>query len=118
MYGCGSNVVDVIFRTKALPRAGEKGYFEPQDLANLHDEILEAVDSEWSDCRPFPFERLDASQVEDYTQRIACAFQQNYGDAALCVLKEPRMCRMLDLWDIIFQKLDVDPVFCFISFKI
>ena len=29
VYGCGSNVVDVIFRTKALPRAGEKGYFEP-----------------------------------------------------------------------------------------
>ena len=29
VYGCGSNVVDVIFRTKALPRAGEKGYFDP-----------------------------------------------------------------------------------------
>lgn len=29
VYGCGSNVVDVIFRTKALPQAGEKGYFDP-----------------------------------------------------------------------------------------
>jgi fructokinase len=29
VFGCGSNVVDVIFRTKALPKAGEKGYFDP-----------------------------------------------------------------------------------------
>ena len=29
VFGCGSNVVDVIFRTRALPKANEKGYFDP-----------------------------------------------------------------------------------------
>ena len=35
VLGCGSNVVDIISRVRALPQAGEKGYFEdPEVLVN------------------------------------------------------------------------------------
>ena len=32
MLGCGSNVVDIISRVRALPQAGEKGYFEDPEV--------------------------------------------------------------------------------------
>jgi sugar/nucleoside kinase (ribokinase family) len=32
VLGCGSNVVDIISRVRALPKAGEKGYFEDPEV--------------------------------------------------------------------------------------
>lgn len=42
-------------------------------------------------------------------------FLENYGDAVLTIVKEPRMCRLLPLWDGVFEDLKAKPVFCFID---
>jgi hypothetical protein len=95
--------------------ANSKGYFEPQDLALLHDEILDSVGSIWSDWREFPSSWFHSAAAEQYCRRLAATFEENYGQTALSVLKEPRMCRMLPLWDEVFKNLAVEPVFCFVE---
>lgn len=106
----------------ALPRtimaanwANTKGYFEPEDIAALHDQILASVGSTWSDWREFPSGWFGSEDAERCRDELASVFLQNYGKAALAVLKEPRMCRMLPLWDQVYKKLQANPVFCFID---
>ena len=95
--------------------ANTKGYFEPQDLAQLHDSVLASVGSSWHDWREFPqswFASEDALTAKD---TIRSAYFSNFGQAPLAVLKEPRMCRILPLWRQIFNDLGVRPAFCFID---
>ncbi|WP_143326676.1 sulfotransferase family protein [Paraburkholderia terricola] len=95
--------------------ANTKGYFEPEDIAALHDQILASVGSTWSDWREFPSGWFGSKDAERRRDDLASVFLQNYGEAALAVLKEPRMCRMLPLWDRVYKKLEANPVFCFID---
>jgi hypothetical protein len=44
VLGCGSNVVDMFYRLKALPAPGEKGYFADERI--LHDAVVGGK------CRP------------------------------------------------------------------
>lgn len=95
--------------------ANMKGYFEPKDLTNLHDELLKSVGSIWSDWREFPASWFSSMDAERWRRRLTEAFLDNYGDASLAVLKDPRMCRMLPLWDKVFEDLKAHSVFCFID---
>jgi hypothetical protein len=95
--------------------ANAKGYFEPEDIAAAHDRILASVGSSWSDWREFPFYWFGSANAQQSRDELASVFEKNYGDAALTVLKEPRMCRILPLWDQVYRKLEADPVFCFID---
>jgi hypothetical protein len=92
-----------------------KGYFETQEIADLHDELLVSVGSIWSDWRQFPASWYDSPDAERYRLRLSAAFKENFGDAELSVFKEPRMCRLVPLWDRIFEDLALEPAFFFID---
>ncbi|AQS85129.1 MAG: hypothetical protein ABF876_09760 [Acetobacter aceti] len=96
--------------------ANPKGYFEPQDIAELHDEILASVGSSWSDWREFPRDWFRSEAAAHYTARLTAMFLEDYRNASgLCILKEPRICRLLPLWAEVFQTAGVAPLFCFID---
>lgn len=95
--------------------ANVKGYFEPEDIAAEHDSLLRSIGSVWSDWRAIPAAWFASPAARDFRDRLAALYRANYADAALAVLKEPRMCRLLPLWDEIFQLLRVDPAFCFVD---
>ncbi len=106
----------------ALPRnlmpanwANPKGFFEPQDLADAHDELLASISSHWDDWRPIPASWFDTPAAFGYRRRLATIYRQNYADASLAVLKEPRMARLLPLWTGVFEELGIQPAFCFID---
>lgn len=96
--------------------ANPKGYFEPQDIAELHDEILASTGSSWSDWREFPRDWFHSEAAIHYTARLTEMFLNDYQTASgLCILKEPRICRLLPLWAEVFQAAGVVPLFCFID---
>jgi hypothetical protein len=106
----------------ALPRkmmaanhGNTKGYFEPQEMADLHDKILSSVGSSWHDWREFPQDWFASEEARKAQEAIVAAYHDNYGATALAVLKEPRMCRILPLWRGVFKDLGVRPAFCFID---
>ena len=109
LLGCG------LPRTMMAANHGNpRGYFEPQDLADRHDEILSLLGSRWDDWRPFP-PGWCASEAAAVAQKtLAGTYRADY-QTSLSVLKEPRMCRMLPLWFGIFHDLGVEPAFCFID---
>ena len=92
-----------------------KGHFEPQVFAEIHDKLLASVGSVWSDWREFPQTWFRSAEAQQYRLKLTALFLENYGDALLTIVKEPRMCRLLPLWDGVFEDLKAKPVFCFID---
>lgn len=95
--------------------ANPKGYFEPQHIANMHDELLQSVNMHWSDWKKFPCSWFHSQEAEYFRRRLAARFEEDFGDAPLSVFKEPRLCRLIPLWEPIFVGLSVEPLFCFVE---
>jgi hypothetical protein len=88
-----------------------RGFFESELLYRLHDELLQEVGAEWGDLRPLPAGWLESVHAEAWIDRLAAAAGDEYGDAQLWVLKDPRLCRLVPLWRRVLAALDVEPRF-------
>ena len=95
--------------------ANEKGHFEPRDIANVHDELFRHLETAWSDWAPFPEGWYSSAECDDYIERLATIFRENYGDADMAVLKEPRINRLVPLWESVLSKLNITPLVIIIN---
>jgi len=92
-------------------RKNRRGYFESQTLYELHEELLAEAGSSWDDPAPLPSAWFASSASGRWEQRLAEAVRSEFGDSALFVLKDPRLCRLLPLWRRILLALEVEPLF-------
>jgi hypothetical protein len=76
----------------------EKGYFESRTLSPLNDIILAEFGSSWFDAGRIDLTSLDAANRANLRMRISNAVAAEYRGAALFVLKDPRICRLVSLW--------------------
>ena len=72
--------------------ANPKGYWEPADIVDLHDEMLAAAGSSWNDVAGFPLGWLDTPEGQSFRSRLRSSFQDAFDDAPLALLKDPRIC--------------------------
>ena len=77
----------------ALPD-NEAGHWEPERLVLLHDQMLAEAGSSWRDLRPFDPAQLPADRLEHYKTMIQLILQDEFGDARVFVLKDPRICEL------------------------
>jgi hypothetical protein len=91
------------------PDNNETGFWEPQGVVDLHDEVLAAMGSSWSDVRGVPVEWFDGAVANGFRARLAALLADEYGDAALFVVKDPRLCRLLPLWLPVLAALQITP---------
>ena len=94
--------------------SNEKGHFEPAVIAHLHDDLLASAGSAWDDWRPFPPGWYGTAACSEHMDRLHAAFTEDYGDAPLAVLKEPRMGRLLPLWWRLLARMGARPAPVFI----
>src|SRR4029077_5584903 len=85
---CGA---DLPQRLMAPNFANPKGYWEPADIVDLHDEMLAAAGSSWNDVAGFPLAWLDTPEGQSFRSRLCGSFQRAFGDAPLALLKDPRI---------------------------
>jgi hypothetical protein len=83
-----------------------KGYWESTLLMTLNDEILAAGGSHWQDWRQFDPTRIDAAAAFALKERARSAVAGEFGDARLAVIKDPRMCRLMPFWSLVFREAD------------
>lgn len=99
-------------RTPLAPSPdNETGYWEPASIVALHHEILTSAGTCWDDPRPFPQDWFGGDAARACAQRLAALMEQEFGDAPLAVLKDPRLCRLLPLWRQVLRLLDVQPLY-------
>lgn len=93
----------------AAPEVNERGFWEPREIVALHEEALEAAGSVWHDIRPLPGPWFESAAAAAFRQRLAALLDEEFGTAALPVVKDPRLCRLLNLWLPVLGTLDIAP---------
>ena len=67
-------------------------------LAALNEEILSALDSAADDWRQLNVAWRDPDQGAMFAERIRVGVEEEFGQAQIFALKDPRLCRMLPFW--------------------
>jgi GT2 family glycosyltransferase len=91
----------------------ERGYYESQSIAAIHDEILGALDSSWSTSttlNPLPNQWWKQPEIRGLKEQLKTIVRrQAHSDpATVWGFKDPRTARLLPLWDEIIAELDLD----------
>ena len=90
----------------ALP-GNEAGHWEPERLVLLHDQMLAEAGSSWRDLRPLDLARLSADRLAYYKSMIQSIIQDEFGNAFIFALKDPRICRFIPIYRAILSDLGV-----------
>ena len=86
------------------------GHWEPIRLIELHQRLLADFASCWYDWRPMVnIARQHPGKYRYYRSEIRHLIEEEYGEAPLFVLKEPRISRFLPLYLGIFAELKIVP---------
>ncbi len=102
----------------ALPKAplaansyNPDGYWEPTSVTVLNDEILGASGSRWDDWTPLERDSLGPAEWEAYESLVVSLLEQEFGQADLFVLKDPRITRLTSLYKRALGRLGVRVVY-------
>ena len=89
----------------ALPRhvlganeTQEAGHWESEVVRGFNDAVLREIGSDWSDWQPLPAGWSRSPLYAEQVARGRAVLREEFGEAGLFVLKDPRMCRMVGFW--------------------
>jgi hypothetical protein len=86
---------------KLLMAAGdgnETGHWEPQRVADYNDTVLAAFDASWDSPFGLGMNATRRAALEPFVDGARDIIREEYGEAPLIVLKEPRISLVVDLW--------------------
>ena len=86
------------------------GHWEPERLVVLHDQMLSEAGSRWDDWRTFDLTQLGSERLSYYKAEIARLITEEYENASLFILKDPRICRFFPLYVDVLSTLEITPV--------
>ncbi len=84
----------------------ERGFWESRVIVDVNDAILAAGGSDWKDWRRFSLESIDMATARALRARAKAALAEEFGDAGLAVIKDPRMCRLMAFWGPVFAEAE------------
>lgn len=125
MHRSGTSALTRILslRGAALPRRlmppvefnNETGFWEPQEIVMVHERLLAAIGSSWDDVHSIDDEWFDSDEAKSYQNQLVTILEDDFGQAPLFLLKDPRICRLLPLWVSAFEQMGVRPLFVIIA---
>lgn len=83
----------------AVADNNEVGFWEPQPVADLNDEILQALDSEWDDVFAFREHQYLSNFDHFYFGRALEMLEDQFNGSEVIVLKDPRISVLTQFWD-------------------
>ena len=92
-------------------RHNVRGYWEPARLVKLHDRLLSDGGSAWDDWYPFDLESISPRLLSYYRRQISKIIAEEYGADPLLVIKDPRICRFVMLYDEVLAQLSINRYF-------
>ena len=86
------------------------GYWESMEVADLNEAVLESAGSSWDDWEAFDLEWCGSTVAEEFLDRAEAVLASEFGDSRLFVLKDPRICRLLQFWMEALDRIGAAPV--------
>lgn len=85
------------------------GFWEPTDIVALHDELLQYLGYSWDDPRPLPYKWWCRPEMDEFVVRLCQLAEKNYSGISQPIIKDPRLCRLLPIWQRVFERLGWSP---------
>lgn len=76
----------------------ETGFWEPEPIVLLHEELLREIGSRWNDVGRVDLSILNPERLRHYKAKIVRILSDQYGDSRVFVVKDPRICLLVPLW--------------------
>ena len=82
-----------------------KGYWESREIISLNNAMLTALNSSWSDDRNL---YLQPQVTDDYCLRCAELLNSYFPGTSPLIIKDPRLCRLMQVWLKAAQNIGAD----------
>ncbi len=79
-------------------RGNEKGHWEPIKLVAFNDRVLAECGSSWDDISGVEISSLPQAKQTAYRKELTRLLKSEYGDSNTIVIKDPRICKIADLY--------------------
>ena len=103
-------MLDVYLGSDLMPPQSDnpKGFYEHNTISEMNEEILKTLGSCWDDPGPLPLDRIQTAQTSSIRNRLKTVLLEEFGQSELWALKDPRLCRLLNLWLPLLDELGVE----------
>lgn len=88
----------------------ETGHWEPLKIIHFNDDLLESAGSAWDDWTACSPDWFNSPVADEFKEKAANIFADQYGTQRLTVMKDPRLARLLPFWLNSLRASNVDPV--------
>lgn len=88
----------------------ENGHWESIAAVTLNDEILHSAGSRWDDWGPINADWRESSTRVEMTERASEVIRDHAKLGPLFALKDPRLCRLADVWLDAMDEAGVEPL--------
>ncbi|HVI57340.1 MAG TPA: hypothetical protein VM619_00495 [Luteimonas sp.] len=75
-----------------------RGFWESREIVAFHERLLASIGSAWSDWSEIDEASLRSADVAAQVALLPGLIEQEFGDARLFFVKDPRMCRFPGVW--------------------
>lgn len=87
------------------------GFWQPDAIYHFNDTLLGDHHLRWDTLAGGPLDLGDTATLRAQQRQAAQLLRKTYGRARLIVLKEPRLCRLWQVWGPAFAALDIETRF-------
>ena len=94
----------------SLPKTTLSTVWESRVVIRLDEQMLASAGCGWDDWKPFDADWLATRMAKSFRRRAEATLRDEFGSASLCVLKDPRLCRLLPVWLDASENLGLAPV--------
>ncbi|MEQ8335209.1 glycosyltransferase [Nisaea sp.] len=108
------NILGVDLSDNLLPPAegnNETGFWEHLDAVVTNEDLLVAFDMFWDDPRALPDGWTETTAAEAAREKIRALLKTDFGTAGLWGIKDPRMCRLMPLWEPVIEEAGAEPAY-------
>jgi len=111
------NISGVDFGQAFIPTSSDNktGFWEHADIVVMHYWILRILNSDWHDIRALPPQWWKSKDMEPSRQAIKEILRNDFASSEIWGVKDPRLCRLLPLWQDIFKEMACDPSYIIIN---
>jgi hypothetical protein len=98
-------------RLMAATPDNPRGYWEHRDVVAVHERLMATLGRGWDDIRSLPAGFETSEPAIDASRELMAIVARDFTGAPLWGLKDPRLCRLLPLWQALFDDLHIRPRF-------
>jgi hypothetical protein len=96
--------------TPAIAGNNDRGFWEPRAVLAIHDRLLAALGSAWDDPFALPGGWTETDAAADAKRALADEIAKDFLGSSVCVVKDPRLGRLLPLWLELLDELEIEPI--------